>query len=134
MRTTGNNRVLVEWGGHVLLWRVRQANPAHDGTRPTNLHGGVGRLLRPDTFQDGVGTVAVGQLHDLFDGLVTTFGNVVGGTEFLGQGLAIGVPTGGNDLLGAPQLGGNDGTETNGTVTHDDDRVARADVGNPAAW
>ncbi len=37
-RTTGNDRVLVEWGGHVLLRGVGKANPADDGTRTANLH------------------------------------------------------------------------------------------------
>ena len=88
-------------------------------------------MFSPNTFEDGIGTSTVSQVHDGLNRLVTPNGYVIGRTKLLSQGLPVCVTASGDDLLGAAHLSSYDGTQSNRTVTHYDDGIASADVGNP---
>ena len=81
--------------------------------------------------EDSIGTSTVSQVHDGLNCLVTPDGHVIGRAEFLCQGLPVCVTASGDNLLSATHLSSDDGTQTNRTVSHYDDGIASANVGNP---
>ena len=86
------------------------------------------RLLGADTFENGLGAEALGELADASDTLLAALANDVGGAELPGERNALLVTTHDDDLLGAEPLGGEDTAQPDRAVADDRDRAALADA------
>jgi hypothetical protein len=84
--------------------------------------------LGADTFEDGVGSDAGGELEDLLDAGVAAFGDDVGGAELTSDFLAVGVAAHLDDPVGSQLRRGKYATQSDGAVTDDDDRAARSHI------
>ena len=83
-------------------------------------------LLGANRLDDAVRAQPIGEVLHAGDTLLTTFLDDVGGSELLGQFLALRVAGHRDDPLGPQFPGREDGQETDRAVTHDRDGPARS--------
>jgi hypothetical protein len=74
------------------------------------------RLLAADSLDDRIGTQTAGEVFDVGDAVVASFGDDVGGAEVQGQLLPGFVPAHGDDPLGTELPGRQDAEQAHGAV------------------
>src|SRR2546423_3373708 len=101
---------------------VRHADVADRTARPRRLDRLPHRLLGPDTLQHRIGADTVRQLLDALDALVAALRHNVGRTKFARELLPRVVAAHRDDAFGTHLLRREHAEESDGTVTHDNNR------------